>query len=79
MPGPRDDDSSRLSAQKQNSDVNANRLDNSKNLKGDTNVQQTGLEAGKAAPLEEMGATEAAFHKAIGLDKVPLKGMVESL
>lgn len=77
MPGPRDDDSSRLSAQKQNSDVNASRLDNSKNLKGDPNVQQTGLEAGKSAPVEEMGATEAAFHKAIGLDKVPLKGMVE--
>src|SRR5215471_15982807 len=75
MPASRDD-SSGASAQNQRRDSNAGNVD--KQQKNDPPVKQGEADAGKAAPsMEEMGATEAAFHKAIGLDKVPLKGMVE--
>ncbi|PWU02898.1 MAG: hypothetical protein C5B53_01090 [Candidatus Melainabacteria bacterium] len=78
MPASRDD-SSGASAQNQRRDSNAGNVDKQQpQLKSEPPVKQGEADAGKAAPgMEEMGATEAAFHKAIGLDKVPLKGMVE--
>jgi hypothetical protein len=77
MPALRDD-SSGASAQNQRVDSNASNVDKQQSqLKNEPAMKPGEVDAGKAAPVEEVGATEAAFHKAIGLDKVPLKGMVE--
>jgi hypothetical protein len=78
MPAPRDDDSSRFSVQKQNLDSAETRSDNQQaGVKRDANAQRSEADARKSTDGGEVRSPEAAFHKELGLDKVPLKGTVE--
>lgn len=77
MPAPRDDVSG-ASAQNQRTDTNSSNVEKQQSqAKNEPSGRQREADAGQASNIDEVGATEAAFRKAIGLDKVPLKGMVE--